>query len=34
MRYVFTLMVLLLAPGVVMAQFEGEIHTKVITKGG
>ena len=34
MRYVFALMVLLLAPGVVMAQFEGEIHTKVIIKDG
>jgi len=34
MRYVFALMVLLLAPGVVMAQFEGEIHTKVINKEG
>ena len=32
MTYVFALMVLLLAPGVVTAQFEGEIHTKIITR--
>jgi hypothetical protein len=35
MTYVFALMILLLAPGVVTAQFfEGEIHTKVIIKDG